>query len=180
MRSKTLGLMLLSLLLTVLPACTTSTSVLTEDDQAAIYAAVVRQLYTVDHTFGDESPNFPIVYLQATDATGMFDPNDPQPESHLPSEQVQSAVVTALDDLPAEFIWIENLDEVPLDSDTGGVEGNGAIITLGRNDLQEDGSVHIVASLYFASLGGTGMTYIVEQINGIWKITGYTGERWIS
>ena len=82
--------------------------------------------------------------------------------------------------LEAGFFKVDDFDEVPLDSDTGEVEGNGAIITLGKDDLQEDGSVHIFAYLHWASLGGTGMTYIVEQINDIWKITGYTGGRWTS
>lgn len=177
MRSKMLGLMLLSLLLllTLLPACTTS--VLSEDDEAAIYAAVVRQLYTVDHTFG-EPPNFPIVYLVRATDDRAGDPRETEARSSIVAESVQEAIVAALDNLPAEFIWVDDWDKVPMDR--GMVEGNGAIITLGNIYLQEDGSVQVAASIYIANLSGGGRTHIIEKVDGIWKITGDTGPRWIS
>ena len=58
-----------------------------EDDAVAIYAAVVRQLYTVDHTFG-EPPNFPVIYLLSTTNDRVGDPNAPRTESvKLPDRQ---------------------------------------------------------------------------------------------
>ncbi len=159
--------------LAVLAACTTS--VTSDDDQSAIYAAVARQLYTVDHTFGDNPPNFPIVYLVGD----TYSPTVGDEYIDI-KESVKTAVVTALSDLPAQFIWVQHRDEVPIDEATSGVEGGGAIFTLGSIELQEDGSVQVTASLYFASLGGGGTTYMLERENGQWHIIGTTGQMWIS
>jgi len=180
------GLIVLSLTLTLstLASCSTPAPALPEpaipeEDQAAIYAAVVRQLYTVDHTFGDEPPNWPIVYLLRATNDRAGDPRETDTNSRLLAESLQEAIVAALDDLPAEFIWIDDRSEV-IDETIIAVKGNGALITLGNTYLQGSGKVHVAASIYFSSLGAGGTTYIVEQVDGIWKITGKTGAQWIS
>ena len=150
-----------------------------EDDQVAIYAAVVRQLVTVDHTFGDQSPSFPLVYLVRVTDDGVGDPDAPLAASRVLPETVQTAAVDALADLPARFLWVDDADEAPR-GDTGVVEGGGAIITLGNVHLQADGSVLVSASLYFSNLGATGKTYVLEKVDGVWQVTGDTGAQWIS
>lgn len=152
--------------------------ILGEDEQAAIYAAVVRQLYTVDHTFG-EPPNFPVVYLVRTTDDGVGDPDVPRAEPRALAEAVQTAVVDLLVDLPAEFLWVDDRGAVPLDANST-VEGGGVILTLGNIHRQKDDSVLVPASLYFASLGAGGRTYVLEQVDGIWQVTGDTGVGWIS
>ncbi len=183
MKKKMLGLIMLSLtlILTTLTACATTISTPSEDDQAkaAIYAAVVRQLYTVDHGFY-EPPNFPIIYIVGATDDRVGDPDAPQTRSNQLLSSVQVAITASLDDLPAEFVWVGNFNEVPLDSNTGVVEGNGAIITLGNVHLQEDGSAFVSASIYFANLGAVGLTYIVERIDGAWQVVGDTGVRWMA
>ncbi|MFC2062516.1 carboxypeptidase-like regulatory domain-containing protein [Chloroflexota bacterium] len=151
------------------------------DDQAkaAIYAAVVRQLYTVDHTFG-EPPNFPIIYLVGSTDDSVGDPDAPQTKSNVLLSSVQEAVTVSLEDLPAEFVWVGNFNEVPLDSNTGVVEGNGAIITLGNVHFQEDGSALVSASIYIANLAAGGLTYIVEHIDSAWIVVGNTGVLWMA
>jgi len=156
----------------------TPTPTLSEEDQVAIYAAVVRQLYTVDHTFG-EPPNFPRVYLVRTTDDTVGDPDAPRAEPRLLPESIQAATLESLADLPAEFLWVDGRDQVPLDAyDT--VEGGGAIFTLGNIHLQEDGSLLVSGSLYFAMLGAGGRTYVLEQVDGTWQVTGNTGVEWIS
>ncbi len=72
-------------------------------------------------------------------------------------------------------------DQAPTDAKNGTIaNGKGAIITFGNVHLQKDGSVQVSASLYFASLGGTGKTYILTKVNGVWTVTGSTGVQWIS
>ena len=178
MKKKRFWLIVLSINLTLstLMACTTPAPALSKDDQAAIYATVVRQLYTVDHTFGDEPPNFPKVYLLRT--TYELDrPDAPQIESGSIPKSTQAAIVAALDDLPAEFVWVDHFDEVPLSH--GDVEGRGAVITLSNLQLKEEGSVLVMADLFFASAGGAGMTYIIEQVDGVWQVV-VTMNRWMS
>ena len=179
MGKKMLGLIALSLTLGTLTACATPVSTLPEDNQAkaAIYAAVVRQLYTVDHTFG-EPPNFPIIYLVAATDDSVGDPDAPQTSPNLLLSLVQVAITDAVDDLPAEFVWVGNFNEVPLDSNTGAVEGNGTVITLGNVHFQEDGSAFVSASIYIANLAAGGLTYIVERIDGTWQVVGDTRVRW--
>jgi hypothetical protein len=49
-----------------------------EAAQADIYAAVIRQLYTVDHTFGqNDAPNWSKLYVLSTTKDGIGDPNEP-------------------------------------------------------------------------------------------------------
>ena len=57
----------------------------------------------MDHTFG-EPPNFPIVYLVGVTDDGVGDPDVLQTEPNLLPESVQAEIVSALDDLPAEFV----------------------------------------------------------------------------
>jgi len=159
-------------------SCGNNSQVLSENEQAQIYAAVIRQVYTIDHTFGvGNSPNFPVIYLpQATDDIS-FDPDSTQSRSEVLSKSLRDTVISRLDDLPAEFIWITDKKEVIL-SDSS-VMGHGAIITLGNIYSQKDGSVKVNASIYIANLGGGGFYYVLEQIDNEWKITG-KGMRWIS
>ena len=172
-------LLALLLLLVSLPACRPAT-VQSEGDRAEIYAAVVRQLYTVDHTFGDNPPNWPVVYLlRATnDRAGNPVVNGEVKSSAIPVS-VQEAIVAALEDLPAKLTWIDDQREV-IDERISGVINNGALVTLGNIYLQEDGSVQVAASIYFSSLGAGGTTYVVKKVAGVWQITGKTGAQWIS
>ena len=157
----------------LLAAC--STTAVSDDDQTAIYAVVARQLYTVDHTFGDESPNFPIVYLVGN----TYSPTVGNEYIDI-KESVKTTVVTALSDLPAQFIWVQHWDEVPIDEVTSGVEGGGAMFTLGSIEPQEDGSVQVTASIYIGNLAGGGTIYILEKVGDNWRIVGNTGVHWIS
>ncbi len=183
MKKKMIGLiaLCLSLVLSILTSCYTPVVTLDEDDQAkaGIYAAVVRQLYAADHTFS-EPPNFPIIYLVDTTDDSIGDPDAPQTSSNLLNRPMQEAITDALEDLSIEFIWVKDFNEVSLDSNTGAVEGNGAIITLGNIHYQKDGTALISASIYIANLAASGLTYIVERIDSTWKVIGDTGVRWMS
>jgi ABC-2 type transport system permease protein len=158
----------------------TPSPTLAEDHQATIYAAVVRQLYTVDHTFGHNPPNFPVVYLVRTTDDSVGDPEAPQLAPQVLPDSTQIKIVTALDSLPAKLVWVDDADEVPRDDQTHAVAGGGAIITLGNIHLQIDGSVLVSAKLFFAPLGATGKTYVLEQLDGEWQVTGDTGVQWMS
>jgi hypothetical protein len=154
--------------------------ILVQEESTAIYAAVARQLYTVDHTFGDQPPNFPVIYLVRITDDNVGDPDAPESEPQELPEALQKAIVAGLEDLPAEFIWVDSADEVPRDNKTHAVLDGGAIITLGNIHLQEDGSALVSAQLYFSMLGATGKTYILKQADSTWQVTGDTGVQWIS
>jgi ABC-type transport system involved in multi-copper enzyme maturation permease subunit len=168
----------------------TPTPVLTEESgqtmdeaaQADIYAAVIRQLYTVDHTFGqNDAPNWSKLYVLSTTKDGIGDPNEPKDDPVEIQAAVTKAVSEALGDLPTTAQWIQTDQNIAKDPKTGQMDdGKSALITLGNIHVQEDGSVHVSASLYFASLGATGKTYILKKVDGKWVVDGKTGAEWIS
>lgn len=149
----------------------------TSYDPAEIYALVVRQLYTVDHTFG-QPPLFPLVYLlrQTDDSIGA--PGSPaNGQTLFPGDQQR--IVSLLADLPARFVWVDGRDDVPLDA-IGVVQEGGAMITLGNISQQLDGSLHTPAGIYIGSLAAGGQTYVLQAVDGVWQITGVSGPVWIS
>ncbi len=169
---------LISVLL-ILVSCNKQSPGLTERDQANIYAAVIRQIYTIDHTYGiGNSPNFPVVYLPRATDDGAGDAFLSDANSSVLSESLQVLIISNLKGLLAKFIWVDNRNAVPMEKDV--VAGNGAIINFGNIYLQKDGSVQVAGGLYIAITGGGGMTYILECVNGAWTITGNTGKVWIS
>ena len=125
-------------------------------------------------------PNFPIIYLVGATDDNVGDPNAPKTKSNLLLRSEQEAITDALEDLPAEFVWVSGSSEVPRDSNTGVVEGNGAIITLGNVHFQKDESALVSASIYIANLAAGGLTYIVERIDNAWQVVGDTGVRWMA
>jgi hypothetical protein len=147
-------------------------------DDPAVYAAVVRQLYTEDHTF-NEPPYFPIVYLVRRTDDGIGDPDAPRADSRLLAVPVLAAIVADLDNLPAEFVWVDDEEQVPR-GQNGAVAEGGAIITLGNIHYQEDDSALVSASLYVSPLVATGKTYVLERADSMWAVTGDSGAQWMA
>ena len=151
------------------------------EEQANIFAAIARQLYTVDHTFGDKPPLFPMVYLIRSTNDQAGDPTSSQGNSVLIAEEVQKKVTELLGDLPAKIEWVNSEEQVPMDKQTGGVQGGGVIIKFGNIYDRGDGQTFQAAgSIYITGLAAGGKTYILEQVDGRWKINGTTGVEWIS
>jgi hypothetical protein len=160
-------------------AGTSDESKLEDADSVAIYAQIIRRLATEDDTFGGSLNPRTLYVIRATDdAAG--DPMSGQSESVLLSETAQTAITEALSDLPAEIVWVDSRDEVPLDEERHAVIEGGAVITVGNVHPQEDGTVHVAGSIWIAMLAAGGQTYVLEQIDGAWMITGTTGVMWIS
>jgi len=161
------------------PGASSETS-LDIEAQVEIYAAVARRLYTVDHTFEDNPPNWPALYLVQVTDDGVGDPNTSRLAAVNLDEKTMSGITSALSDLPPDILWVAKPGDVSKDSTNGTVEGNGVIFTFGNIHVQPDGTVQVPASLYFSSLGGGGRTYLLTNENGVWTITGTTGLEWIS
>ncbi len=110
---------------------------------------------------------------------GVGAQSPPHSQAHRLSASAQSGIAYALEDLPAEIVWVETDDDVPRSDDVTMKDG-GAIITLGNIHLQQDGSALVSASLYVAPLATTGKTYVLKKVDGHWRATGDTGVQWIS
>ena len=158
---------------------TATTTSLSTQDQIGIYAAVLRQLYGPDDTFGGT--------LQAPTAYVLRQPNSAAPGAPaggaLPPvlpEAIQVGVTAALADLPTQLVWVDAFADVPRDGQTGAVLGNGAVFSVGGIDPQPDGTVQVAGSIYIASLAAGGTTYVVAKQGAAWVVTGNTGSQSIS
>lgn len=148
-------------------------------DAIAIYAAVIRRLCTRDDSFGGTYQPAVVYLLRRTnDAAG--DPTAPRGAPVVLPQAVQEGVAAALADLPARRVWVDSAADVPRDARTGEVAGHGALVTLGNIAPQGDGSVHVAASIYVASLAAAGQTYVLRKEDGVWVLKGNTGVQWMS
>jgi ABC-type transport system involved in multi-copper enzyme maturation permease subunit len=153
---------------------------LPDDEQAQIYAAVIRQMYTVDHTFGDQSPGWKNIYIVTVTDDSIGDPSVEQDDSAAISQPILGAVVEKIKDLPVAINLVESRDTAPVDAQNGSIDhGEGVIFTLGNIHPMKDGSVQVSASLYFNNMGSWGRTYILSKVDGAWQISGTTGVNWI-
>jgi hypothetical protein len=150
-------------------------SALASTDEAQIYAAAIRQIYNVDHSFGGESPGWPLVYVvSVTDDSVMVDA--PTAPSKTLASTLQEAITAELADQPFELIWIQSRQEAPIDPSNGQVaEGEGIIISLGNLHPQDDGSVQLPFFMTCGGLCGIGKTYVLNRAGDAWQVTGSTG-----
>ena len=149
------------------------------DDQAQIYAATIRQIYTVDHSFG-EAPGWPLVYVvSTTDDSVMGDA--PSAASQNLSPELQDAITAELAEEPFQLIWIDEREGAPIDPTNGQVaNGKGIVISLGNIHPQDDGSVQLSFFMTCGGLCGIGKTYVLSQVDGAWQVTGSVGPEIIS
>jgi ABC-type transport system involved in multi-copper enzyme maturation permease subunit len=150
---------------------------MSKSDQIAIYAAAARQVYLKDSTFGS---NFPVVYLISITNDRTGDPAQPDAGSVPLDLDLQQGITSQLNDLSARLVWVTGLNEVPKDAKSGRVQEEGLAITFGNIQFQTDGSVQLPASAFISGTIGGGQTYRLQKVDGIWKVTGITGTRWIS
>ena len=151
-------------------SCGENSIVLSESNQAKIYASVIKQLYIVDFHPGNS-----IGYIMNyTDDSGG---TESQILNSTPlSESLQKTVLAALSDIQQNFKWVGEASEI---SDQV-ISGSGCQIILGNIHLQKDDSVQVTASLFYGGTGGGGGTYVLKLINGVWTVTGKIGPSWIS
>lgn len=142
----------------------TPTAVLPADEQAGVYAAVIRQLLARGQALGP-LPEPLTLYLWPSTVDGLVLNEAPYAPSRLIGEEEQEAVLAALgDDLAGSIIW-----------DAPRREDGGAIVTLGNLHLQEDGSMVVSATLYTGGLGSVGQVFVLEFGDGAWQVQGEDG-----
>jgi hypothetical protein len=163
----------------ILTACTKAPTTLTQADEIAIYAAVVRQVYTQDDTFGGHLQP-PTLYVRNLTSDGMANPESEKSDPKLLAEAVRSGIEQTVADLPTRIVWMDDIKDVPRDAATQAVADGGAFLTVGNLYVQEDGSVHVSSGLFIAPLAAGGQTYVVERVDGGWQVTGTTGPVWMS
>jgi ABC-2 type transport system permease protein len=149
---------------------------LDDADRAAIYAAVVHQLYWTDHTH-DVAPEWDTLYLLETTDDSDADPNLPHSDPETLPDAVREELVRLLDeDVPARVEWVADPD-ASLDSQ-GATREDSALIVLGDIHAYYDDVLAVAGSVDLGGLGAGGRTYTVTKADGTWQITGDTGAVW--
>lgn len=146
--------------------------------EAEIYTAIIRRIVTKDNSFGDDPPPIPNLYIVYTTTDKAGDPMGPGGEHRVLEPGLRNSIAGRLADLGSAIRWVEKFADAPLTEDRT-VEGGGAIVELG-NIHEVDGETQVAVSIYFASLAAAGRTYILEEKDGAWQITGDTGMIWVS
>ncbi len=148
------------------PPPTPSPSDLSVAEQAAIYAAAIRQLYTVDN--GQLGPlQLEAIYVSRVTDDEVGAANAPRGNPVVLSESLQAAVAEALRDMGPQVNWI---DEVA-----------GAMFVLGNVYPQTDGTVWVSGRFWYSQKGISedeyilAKTYVLQRIDGVWRVVGELG-----
>lgn len=147
---------------------------------AAIYASVIRQLVTKDHTFGGGDPGFEMVYVLDGAVEGAEDPllklEDRHPDQPFPTA-LKERVTETLVDLPPTSFVARRSDVVAgakAGASPGRVTNHGVLLTLGPIEGGGD-KVQVGANLWIDGLAAHWLTYVVKLRGDEWQVTGTTG-----
>jgi hypothetical protein len=149
------------------------------DEEAAgsesgeIYAASLRELVTVDNTFGGGGSPFSELLVQKDldPAAGTAVP-DSTAETRPLTEAERNAIEAALSPI-ASVRWIDDAAEWRTDDLMPVVEGS-AILGVGPITMDDDGAL-VPVSMWCGGLCGTWFTYRVIQSDGGWAVSGIEG-----
>jgi hypothetical protein len=149
------------------------------DRIAEIYAAVVSQLVTRDHTFEPGTSPFDRVFILDRIVDNAGNPDVPDGKRRPFPDGVPAELARRLDPLvPIEFV--PDLESVLTGTGlTRHVKDNGVLITLGPISGNDE-RVTVPNSLYFALLGAQWLTYELEPVDGHWRVKGRVGPMAIS
>ncbi len=145
------------------------------EETVSVYAAVIRQLVTRDHTYGDD-PKFRVVYVLDGVVANAEDPlrstNDRQPAAPF-DRRVKEGLRRALTDLPS-VRFVKEPDSVIAGEEPGHVINHGVLLTLGpiRGGPRK---VTVGNELWINGLAGQWLTYVVERRARQWRVTGTKG-----
>jgi hypothetical protein len=142
-----------------------------QERRAAIYAAVIRQLVTKDHTFGGGPSSFKRVFIADGVVRNAADPQVGRRPARPFSPAVKGGILRALRDLPP-IRFVADPDKVIVNCQ---VERGGALISLGavREGRGDTGTV--ANGLFFGCLGGQWLTYVLEPVRDGWRVSGTKG-----
>ena len=143
------------------------------DDQATIYATVIRYLF---------DPSVPggrlRLYIVRSTNDAAADPSTAAPVSVVLPDTVQAAITAALGGFPTQVIWVDKFDDVKVAEDSGAVVGGGVIVQVGNIQRETGTRALVPASIYARERTTGGARYVVEQRAGTWAVTGTRGGFW--
>jgi hypothetical protein len=146
------------------------------DRSVAIYSAVIRQLVTKDHTFGQGESPFEHVYVLdgVVPRTGNVNQSFSTEPDRPFADDLKQAIEAELRDLPP-IDFVTDRDSVLRGRQgRGGVVNRGVIVSLGP--IAPSGNrVEVANNLWCGGLCGQWLTYVVKRQHGRWRVTGTVG-----
>lgn len=108
------------------------------------------------------------------DSSGSLTPGSRSP---LLDEE-RAAIEAALE--PVAVTWVPSLQAVIGDGELADYQQVGAVLTLGRPEI-DGGVAEVTSDLWCGGECGIGGTHVLERgASGFWSVTGTTGDQWIS
>lgn len=151
-----------------------------DEREAAIYSAVIRELVAKDNPFGAAPPPFTTLYVLDRPIESAGDPEGQAAggRSHDPfSDGLKAAIRARLTDLPpVEFVATRESVVVGdmAGSAPGRVKNGGVLITLGP--VVGDGDeVKVANNWWMSGLAGEWLTYVLANQARGWDVTGTAG-----
>src|SRR4051812_21777338 len=143
-----------------------------------IYTTVIRQLVTVDHTFGLGPTPFKHVWVLDHPVQNAATATDDDIPDERFDPALKSDLAKALSDLPP-LDFVSDANDVRDMQAEWEVRDQGVIITLGP--LERRGAeIHVQHEIWCGGTCAEWFTYVLQQRSGVWTITGDTGMRAIA
>jgi len=146
---------------------------LEQQDEIAIYAAVIRQ----NATWYEQNRTLPetLYVLNKTHEELGWKPGL---NTRMLTDNVQREIASLLNDLSVEIVWFDEWKYADMRLrwrvlDEADEIDRRLCIRLSDISIQEDGSAKVIDEVYFyPSFSGTGgRRYILDKVNGTWDIT---------
>ncbi len=143
------------------------------DPKPRVLAAAVRQLVSVDHTFGTGPPPFTeYLLLSSIDpAAGHVGSNQDSPTRPLTAGERDAIAAAVAPFGPSR--WIDDPERWRSEDLRPTIEG-AVIIGVGEPEIS-DTSALVPMSLWCGGTCGTWLTYRVELVDGSWQVVGTEG-----
>lgn len=139
--------------------------------RAEIYAAVIRQLVTVDHTFGAAQPRFRVVYVvdgvvpgAGSSRRDYFTPARPF------GEELTAGIRQRLEGEVPPIRFVADGEDALRSVRTGTVENRGVLVSLGPIG-RKNGRVRVPNMLWCGGKCAQWMTYVLAERDGRWVVT---------
>lgn len=140
-----------------------------------IYSAVINQLIHVDRTFGSVSDPFGRVFVLDGVTARSSNPQF-EVDGERFSEQARREIIAEVDDdPPVQFISNLQQEADPDRQGRTGVRDDGAIVGLGEIEYNDDDTVTVGAGMWCGIDCGFGATYVLDDVDGQWIVTGHQG-----
>jgi len=146
-------------------------------DTAGVMASSIRQLITVDNTFGGSPPPFTTYLIQTSTDPYAGTGTEPTAASRALTQNERDAIEMVVAPF-GSVQWIDDPAEYRTSDLMPTIEGS-AILGVGEPTFDDKGAL-VPVSLWCSGLCGTWFTYRLQQTSEGWQVTGIEGPRAVS